>query len=486
LNILDSENPEIQSIEKSLTVLSLADVELTIPVLAERILRCELDEPPTEILTKSDRIELLKSVHSSNDIYTATLSSNKIITSKFAVKTCHNLQFIGPHHFDYEPGDSINIICPNDKDEIVELLKRLNINESATKIIRITSDNPKKVTGKKFVELTASRQVSLLDFFTYCVDIRASSLKKALVRMLASCCTDKSDEIRLLELCSKEGSEQFQTMLKDSHISLLDLLNIFKSCQPELGFLIQNLSPLLPRAYSLCSFYDPNQSTNTLEIIFNLVNFEMSHYRTYSRKGIATGYLSSLKEDENIFFLKRKFQSFTFPKDEDLITKPFIMVGPGTGVAPFMSYLRYKLSQKDLARNLSLFFGCRDPQKDFFFKSEIVNFSNINLLKKFCVSFSRVESIEDTDDKEILKNIYTNKCKYVQDAMKLNAKELCEAIYRQNGYVYICGDGANMCKDVQKCLAECLAEEYKISLEDSNKYVLEMMKEKRLRQDIWV
>jgi len=470
------------SIEKSLTELSLTDVELTVPALAEEILSYELEEPSTDSLI--NRTNLFTALHSSDDPYTATVTSNTIITANSAIKTCYNLEFSTTQNFDYEPGDSINIICPNDTDEVVELLKRLNVNESATSIIRLTSNNPKKVSGKKYAELTASCQVSLLDFFTYCVDIRVGSLKKALVRMLASCCADKSDETRLLELCSKEGSEHFQE-IKEMHISLLDLLNTFKSCQPKLGFLIQNLSPLLPRAYSLCSFYDPKQPTSKLEIIFNLVDFEKSHTRTYSRKGIATGYLSSLKLGEQLFFLRRKFQSFTFPKDEDLGNRELIMVGPGTGISPFMSYLRYKFDQADFTRNLCLFYGCRDPQKDFFFKSELIEFANKNLLKKFRVAFSRVDAIKDSDEKEVLNSIYEKGCRYVQDAMRSSASELCRAIYERNGYVYICGDGANMCKDVQRCLAECLSEEYNISIEDSNKYLLEMMKEKRYRQDIW-
>ncbi len=196
------------SIEKSLTELSLTDVELTVPALAEEILSYELEEPSTDFLI--NRTKLFMALHSADDLYTATVTSNTIITANSAIKTCYNLEFSTTQNFDYEPGDSINIICPNDTDEVVELLKRLNVNESATSIIRLTSNNPKKVSGKKYAELTASCQVSLLDFFTYCVDIRVGSLKKALVRMLASCCADKSDETRLLELCSKEGSEHFQ------------------------------------------------------------------------------------------------------------------------------------------------------------------------------------------------------------------------------------------------------------------------------------
>lgn len=476
--------------------ISLADIDLTIPVLAENILTYELTSPHDLLTDTDETTRFFMSLQASSELYEASVTSNIIMTHSTALKTCYNIKFQPEKlhklednlfstistqpDFVYEPGDSISILTPNDSEEVTQLLKRLNIQESGGQVLHLQTLNPKKISGKKYVELTSGNQVSLFNFFKYCVDIRSGSIKKALIRMLANYCTEKLDQTRLLELCSKEGAEQFQSLLKESHLSLLDLLTMFKSCDPPLGHLIQNLSPLIPRSYSLCSFHTKDNSQ--LEIVFNLVNFDCSLGRTYERKGLATGYLSKLNKDEKLFFQRRKFQGFTFPTDEQLVDKALIMIGPGTGIAPFISYLRAKYQIKAFDKYFWLFYGCRDPQKDFLFKSEIIEFSPV--ITKCSLAFSRVSSLQDDDDLRDLKDLYGD-CKYVQDSIRQNAKELCRLIFKQQAYVYVCGDARNMSKDVQKCLSECLSEECQISLEDANKYLIEMMKEKRFKQDIW-
>lgn len=484
-----------QAVEDKLKELSLTDTELTIPVLAEKILTYTISEPHDLLTNKEEQLKLYLDITSSTEIYEAIVNSNDIITDKTSAKTCYDLKFTPENihilendslakapsaDFSYGPGDAINILCPNNSEEVKSLLTRLNV-KSNEDVISIKSSNPKKISGRKYVELTEKNKLSIFNFFTYCVDIRHSSIKKGLIRMLANYCSDNSDEKRLLEFCSKEGSELFQSLVKEPQLSLLDLLNMFKSCKPPLDHLIQNLSPLVIRSYSLCSFYSKTDK-NELETVFNIVNFDQSMGRTYSRQGIATGYLSKLKSSEKVFFFKRKFQGFTFPSDEDLQDKPLIMIGPGTGIAPFISYLRSKDADKNSKSNLVLFYGCRDPTKDFLFKSEVLNFST-TVLSNCYLSFSRVSNIENESD--ILKKSYQKNAKYVQDSIRMNSKEICHLIHEKSAYVYICGDAANMSKDVLKCFVECLANECNLSVEDSNKYFLDMMKNKRYKQDIW-
>lgn len=487
------------SFEEKLKQLSLVDTELTIPVLAENILSYTTSEPHNLLENTNEELRFYLNIATSTEIYEATVNSNNIVTDTSAAKTCYDLKFTPENlhvlnndsltkssspDFSYDPGDAISILCPNDSEEVKSLLKRLNV-KSNDEVLSIKSTNPKKISGRKYVELTEKNMLSITNFFTYCVDIRHSSIKKGLLRMLANYCSDSSDEKRIFELCSKEGAEIFQSLVKEPMLSLLDLLNMFKSCNPPLDHLIQNLSPLVIRSYSLCSFYSESKK-NELEVIFNIVDFDQSMGRTYSRKGIATGYLSKLKPGQKLFFFRRKFQGFTFPSDEELCDKPLVMIGPGTGIAPFISYLRSKAGHKESKSELVLFYGCRDPRKDFLFKSEVLNFST-NVLNKCYVSFSRVSNIDNYAETDIdtLKQVYQKEARYVQDSIRMNSKEICDLIHEKSAYVYICGDAANMSKDVLKCLTECLAQECNLSAEDSNKYLLDMMKNKRYKQDIW-
>jgi methionine synthase reductase len=347
-------------------------------------------------------------------------------------------------------------------------------------------DSSKKL-GASHVKLTEANRISFLHFFTYCVDIRNACLKKSLLRTLAEYCSDKEDETRLLELCSKEGNEQYMKMIKEDHLSLLDVLNVFKSCKPSISHLIQMLPALSTRSYTLCSFNEKEKSSNELEVVFNIVKFNQERNRTYERNGIATGYLTCLKLGDDLYFMKRRFQNFTFPNE--CLSKPIIMIGPGTGIAPFMSFLRSQHAQaeKSLAQNnlnLYLFYGCRDPIQDFLFKDELTK-KLVYLLKKFSVSYSRTDEncIEQHDS--INKEFHVTNSKYVQDSIRFYSKDIIEQVYDQDGYIYVCGDAQNMSKDVLNCFIECLSAEKNFSVEESNKYFSEMIKSKRYKQDIW-
>jgi methionine synthase reductase len=227
-----------------------------------------------------------------------------------------------------------------------------------------------------------------------------------------------------------------------------------------------------------------------MEIIFNLVEFGCDQGRTYKRLGVATGFLSQLKPSDTIYFLKRKFQTFTFPKEIELFSnkKPMLMIGPGTGIAPFISFLRaqHHNLKKENDVNLWLFYGCRDPTKDFLYKKELCSKHSANLCR-LSLSFSRIESLENLNeaDRTLIEKYYSPNTKYVQNSMLKNATEIADLIYKQEAFVYVCGDAANMAKDVFNCFAQCLSDTFGLSADESNKYLLDLIKNKRYKQDIW-
>jgi sulfite reductase alpha subunit-like flavoprotein len=214
------------------------------------------------------------------------------------------------------------------------------------------------------------------------------------------------------------------------------------------------------------------------------VKFDASQSRTYERSGIATGYLTSLQVDDSFHFTKRTLQNFTLKKD--YLNEPVIMICHGTGIAPFMSFLRYKKQNSDNlnSSNWWLIYGCRHPTKDFLYKNEILeNFAaHHSILEKFHVTFSRF--VLD-DPKSDLISYYVNETKYVQDIVKAKSKDLCDLVVNRNAVVYVCGDENSMTKDVFNCFVESIRQEYGDRIDDAQKYVLEMMNTKRYKQDIW-
>jgi methionine synthase reductase len=463
----------------------LSSIELTIPQLTDQQvqLEFEVESDGKEV----DENEFLNKIFN-NNLFEAVLTSKKVLTSDDAVKKCYQLKFKQSKvenniKFKYEPGHSLDIPCPNDEKELKILFKCLNLTDSDVKRslkLKLTDLKTKKSNLLTLCKLNETGfKYNLYNLFKYYFDIRSNTLKKALIRMLAESCSDDYDKRCLLELCSQEGTHLYTDAVKQSSLSLCDLLIKYSSCKPKIDYLIQFLQPLQPRSYTLASY----NSTDDMEIAFNLVKFDSTQLRTYERDGIATGYLSKLELNENFYFLKRTLQNFVLP--DDCFTKPIIMIGPGTGITPFISFLRYKLASKvdeDISK-WYLYYGCRDPKKDFLYKNEILGDFK-GLLKKFFVSFSRLNHDDDNECvEELTKNGYfKNEFKYVQDALKFSCSEICDLILNQNAYVYVCGDARNMSKDVFACLSDCLknAKDF-----DSNKYLIEMMSSKRYRQDIW-
>lgn len=138
------------------------------------------------------------------------------------------------------------------------------------------TDTTKK-TGLEYAKLSASHpSLTLFQFLKYCLDLRSNGLKKNFLRMLASYCTLESEQLRLMQLASREGSDQYTTQVKEAQLTLLDLLNTFKSCQPKFAHLVQMLPSLNTRAYSLSSTAQSSQlgDGQEMEFVFTLVKFD--------------------------------------------------------------------------------------------------------------------------------------------------------------------------------------------------------------------
>ena len=486
-----------------------ADIELTVPDLAECHLSIEFEANNNERSLKTSIIKYIQIIYpqSSQGIFKGNLIKKSLMTTSNAEKDCVNVRFLltksfgqisddetsNKPEFDYEPGHSIDIVCPNNEREVSLLLKRLNVSNTG-QFIKIKSLNESKKLGSNYVKLAENgNSISIDLFFKYCVDIRINCLKKSMLRMLASYCTDKEDETKLLELCSKEGSEHYLSIVKENSLTLLDILNTFESCHPSIEHLIQMLPPLTTRSYTLCSYFDKkseNIHQHEMEIIFNLIDFPRNDYRTYERTGVATGYLNELKAGDSFYFLKRKLQNFTFPATTDLKQRPILMIGPGTGIAPFVSFLRSQKMHKEIASesNLWLFYGCRSPFKDFLFKNEILTVFS-KMLSNLMLSYSRIKYDELTEsgrkDESFNENFFIPNSKYVQDSIKHHSKEIVNLLHDHNGIVYLCGDAKNMSKDVLNCITECFTKELNMTLDEAKKYLATMINTKRYKQDIW-
>lgn len=218
--------------------------------------------------------------------------------------------------------------------------------------------------------------------------------------------TKDENERRILEyLCSKEGGAAYTTHIINKYFCILDLFATFKSCRPPVEVLLANLPRLLPRPYSIVN--SGVRNSNVITICFS-VN-ELAN----NRKGLVTGWLEriinsrnsveykletlNINDDHSMSFkvpiyIRKNMSGFTPPED---LGVPLILVGPGTGVSPFIGFLEerqhLKCEQPEIKPGtVWMFFGCRNPKLDFIYENELNRFMENGIINKLSTSFSRI------------------------------------------------------------------------------------------------
>ena len=312
---------------------------------------------------------------------------------------------------------------------------------------------------------------------TYCLELR-SVPKKAFLRALTSCTSDEIEVRRLQELCSKQGSAGYTDFVRTPGLCILDVLAAFKSCKPSIEILLQHLPRLQLRRYSVSS--SPLEDPKSLTFAFNVIEFDSTRNRALARKGVCTGYLDELISENKwsstkIPILPTKNTGFTLPSDPKT---PIVMIGPGTGVAPFIGFLKHrelsKTTEKQTLSESWLFFGCRHKERDFLYHETLEQFKNTGALTHLIVSFSRD-----------MNTIDNGKPRYVQDSMKLHAGALYRLITETEVVFYVCGDASNMAKDVRQTMIDIIQNERGCDLDQANTIFKEFVDTKRYKEDIW-
>ncbi|XP_046573370.1 methionine synthase reductase-like [Haliotis rubra] len=422
----------------------------------------------------------------SSDVSMVTVEDAQVLTSADAVKKTLLLSLnTEDSGLTYEPGDAVSIVCPNDPQEVDKLLDRLGHTSNADTTIELSV-----VPGTKKKNAAVPPHIppvcTLRHIFLTCVDIRDQP-KKALLRIFVECTSDESEHRRLQELCSKQGAGDYSRFIRESRLSLLDVLTAFPSCQPPVERVIEQLPRLQPRPYSVCS--SPQTHPNRLSIAFNIVCIPATDGRSAPRKGVCTGWLDTVtmttqiqdgcqeKEGNNlkIPIFTRTNQHFRCPED---ISVPIILIGPGTGVAPFIGFLQHRAWQRSQSEadksygQTCLFYGCRHQDRDYLFRKELQEFQESGVLSHLFVSFSRDIQPEGSP-------------RYVQDQLLKQGELTLDLIEKQDAVVYVCGDARNMAKDVTNTFVQILKEYRGMSAADASGYLMKMRLHKKYLEDVW-
>ena len=240
----------------------------------------------------------------------------------------------------------------------------------------------------------------------------------------------------------------------------VDLVREFPSVVTDPQQLFNILQRLTPRMYSIASSQaaHPGEVHTTVRVIrYNAHGLE--------RQGVASGHLGERAPvSGRIPIFLHENNAFRLPADADA---PVIMIGPGTGIAPFRAFLEHRqaLGQRG---DMWLFFGEQRSASDYLYKDQFHTLQADGVLTRLHTAFSR-----DTSKKV-----------YVQDRMQENASELYAWLER-GAYFYVCGDASRMAKDVEMALLDVIAKGSNGTLDHAAEYLAAMKKQKRYQRDVY-
>lgn len=363
----------------------------------------------------------------------ARVLENRVLNGPGAEKETRQVVFdLKDSGLHYQAGDALGVWPVNCMSLVEELLACVALDSSQHISLKDHADLPLAVALQKHFDIT-----------------RITPDWLALVAR-------RSGDARLAELLAPEHKGDLKNWLWGRQlIDLLEEFPITLSLEELLGL----LKPLQPRLYSISSsaVVSPGQVHITMSTV---------RYRSRARahSGVCSGYLADRSEHGLVPIFVQKSAHFRVPADP---LAPMIMVGPGTGVAPFRAFLQERIARSAGGPNW-LLFGEQRAATDFYYQQELQGWLQAGHLQRLDTAFSRDQAHKV----------------YVQDRLRENGAQLWQWL-QQGGYFYVCGDASRMARDVDAALKAVIREHGDLSAEQADAYVAGMSRDKRYLRDVY-
>ncbi|XP_050984661.1 P450 (cytochrome) oxidoreductase b isoform X3 [Labeo rohita] len=363
----------------------------------------------------------------------------------------------------YESGDHVAVYPINDSNIVNRIGDLLKVDLDTV----ISLNNLDEESNKKHPFPCPTTYRTAL---THYLDVTSSPRTNVLYE-LAQYATDPKDQenMRKMASSSPEGKALYQSWVLDSCRNILAILEDLPSLRPPIDHLCELLPRLQARYYSIAS--SSKVHPNSIHICAVVVEYKTKTGRV--NKGVATNWLKNKMPTDNghkatVPMYIRKSQ-FRLPFKS---TNPVIMVGPGTGIAPFMGFVQERKWLKEQGKDVGdtvLYYGCRHKNEDFLYREELEEYEKTGVLTALNVAFSR-------DQAEKV---------YVQHLLKKNKEVVWRLVHTDNAHIYICGDARNMARDVQNAFYEIAEELGGMSRTQAVDYIKKLMTKGRYSQDVW-
>uniref|UniRef100_A0A8C2ZXI8 Nitric oxide synthase n=1 Tax=Cyclopterus lumpus TaxID=8103 RepID=A0A8C2ZXI8_CYCLU len=453
--------------------------------------------------------EALNSVHKKKVFAAKMLESQNLQSPKSNRSTIFVRLHTNNHErLSYQPGDHLGIFPGNHEDLVTALLEKLEDAPPVNQIVKVEFLEERNTALGAISNWTNETRIppcTIYQAFQYFLDITTPPSPVLLQQFAALATNDKqkkklellskvnslsTDLFRTIELpaalsmaptlkprnslCSHptffpQGLQEYEEWKWYNNPTMVEVLEEFPSIQMPSTLLLTQLPLLQPRYYSISSSTDLHPGEIHLTVA--VVSYQARDGEGPIHHGVCSSWLNRIEKGEMVPCFVRGAASFRLPKDNQA---PCILVGPGTGIAPFRSFWQQRLY--DLEHNglepcpMILVFGCRQSEMDHIYKEETIQAKNKGVFKELYTAYSR-----EPDKPK----------KYVQDVLR---EQLSEMVYQclreEGGHIYVCGD-VTMAGDVLKTIQHIIKQQADMTLEDAGFFISKLRDENRYHEDIF-
>ncbi|WJD76589.1 NADPH-dependent assimilatory sulfite reductase flavoprotein subunit [Klebsiella michiganensis] len=386
---------------------------------------------PSQLIASGSVNEIHTSPYTKEAPLTATLAVNQKITGRDSEKDVRHIEIdLGDSGLLYQPGDALGVWYQNDPALVKELVE----------LLWLTGEEPVTVDGKT---------LPLAEALEWHFELTVNTGN--IVENYATLTRSES----LLPLVGDKAQLQHYA----ATTPIVDMVR-FSPAQLDAQALVDLLRPLTPRLYSIASSQAEVESE--VHVTVGVVRYDIEGR---ARAGGASSFLADrVEEDGEVRIFIEHNDNFRLPANPQT---PVIMIGPGTGIAPFRAFMQQRAAEGAEGKNW-LFFGNPHFTEDFLYQVEWQSYVKEGVLSRIDLAWSR-----DQQQKV-----------YVQDKLREQGAELWRWI-NDGAHIYVCGDANRMAKDVEQTLLEVIAEYGAMDAEAADEFLSELRVERRYQRDVY-
>lgn len=403
------------------------------------------------------------------NLKTATCIINQRLTTESHFQDTRFLCFQTDDDINYEPGDVCTILPANSEENVQQFIRLLNLNPNQR--FKLEKVDPNYMINYLYDFIPDGLKIK--DLVKYYLDIQ-SVPKRSFFEFLWPFSENQLERDKLREFASTEGQEDVYEYCIKTKRSILEVLIDFPNTVKNIKFeyIFDLIPPIKPRSFSIASASSAHP--NKVHLIVGVVRYKTRLRRI--REGLCSNYLARLEPSQNVqsatpksrlkFFIRRT--DFNLPQDNQI---PIIMVGPGLGIAPFISFIEARANRCDSSSSIRnhLYFGCRFKDKDYYFRDELNQYAVDGILR-LRVAFSRETPKQ-----------------YVQDLLLEDAKLIQKLMKEDKAVFYVAGN-SKLPEELRSLIGKLLLNEVGDSEQqssDGDRIISQLEASNRIQYDCW-